>query len=148
MPTLARLVAAILLAATGFVAAELYRPHLPESVEATWLSATVAALGLIIGWRAVGRGAEAPHAGVLVLAAKAAIYLLFWTLLVFGIREMLNRSFRRAYDDPFTAVLDIPAIGWDYLVSAAVPEVMGALLLGALITGAATRFVARRYGTL
>lgn len=144
MPTMSRLVAALLLAATGYAGSELYYPILPEGTAATWMSETIAALGLIVGWRVVGRDAEAGE-GALTLAFKAGIYLLFWTLAVFACQEMYFRSIRKVYKDPFSAVLDIPAIGFDYLLSALVPNVMAALVIGAFVTALCARGTARYF---
>lgn len=144
MPTMARLVAALLLAATGYAASEIYYPVLPEGTPATWMSETIAALGLVIGWRAIGRDAEDGD-GVIALAVKAGVYLVFWTLTVFSIREMLLQSTGRRYHGPFDAILDIPAIGWEFLVSAMVPSVLGALVIGAFVTAAASRGTARYF---
>ena len=57
MPTAAKLVAAILLAALGFVAAGRYVQLMPEGAVAGHLGLICAGLGAVVGWLVLGRRA-------------------------------------------------------------------------------------------
>ena len=55
MPTAAKLVSAIAFALVGCLAALAYIPQLPVGTSPGYLTPAVTALGLLIGWRGMGR---------------------------------------------------------------------------------------------
>ncbi len=146
MPTTARLVAAVLLAALGWFAADLFKPLLPEGRPVGLFSPISAGFGLLVGWTYTGRRADAGHGGGLALGLTSALLLTFWVLLTFSGYDMLQKSLRKAYDGPVEALQDMFAIGVDYArLAVTSPEVVGALVVGGLFIGWLTWQVARRW---
>ena len=54
MPTIARLVAALCLAAIGWIGSEIVRPTMPPETNFGWFNYVNAAIGLFCGWTVIG----------------------------------------------------------------------------------------------
>ncbi len=105
MPTAAKLFAAVAFTLVGFLAAEIFKPHMPEGTQFGFFSQISALIGLVCGWRVIGREAghgwwESANAGMKTIVAMLAL-----ALLIFSIEEMLVQAFRRSYDSPMEAVI-------------------------------------------
>ncbi len=146
MPTAAKLISALVMALLGWGVAHLVVPHLPPETRIGWFREISAGLGLLVGWRFLGRRAGggwnlAPGYGL-----GAAAILVFWMLLVFSGYEMLRRAMRKAYGgDPVAALKDMVQIAMDDAVYLQPFEVWGALVLGGLAAGLIAEAAARRW---
>ena len=145
MPTAAKLVAAICLAALGWIVADMIKPLLPEGTQVGLFSPISAAWGAVVGWTFTGKRLG-DGTGTAVGIGMGSIFLLgFWVLLSFSGYEMVRLSMRLRYDGPVEALQDMFQIAVDYLKVSASPEVIGALIAGGLIAGVITGFVAKRW---
>lgn len=145
MPTAAKLMAAICLAALGWLVADLIKPLLPEGTQVGLFSPISAAWGAIVGWQFTGKRLG-DRTGTAMGIGMGSVFLLgFWVLLSFSGYEMIRLSMRNRYDGPVEALQNMFQIAVDYLWDAASLEVIGALLIGGLITGVLTAFAAKRW---
>lgn len=145
MPTSARLVGAILLAALGWLGAELVKPYLPEAQPVGWFSPVAAAVGVVVGWSFTGRRLDAGNGTAMGIGLTSAALLALAVVLGFSGYEMVRRSLRVAYDGPVEALQDLVDIALAHLAVAAQPDVALALVAGGLLVGAITQWVARRF---
>jgi hypothetical protein len=144
MPTMARLVAGLLLAALGWFTADLIKPLLPEARPVGLFSPIAAAVGLGVGWIFTGRKLHGGAGSAAGIGLSSVALQAFWVIFIFSGYDMVQRAFRKSYDDPIEALVDVFAIGLDHVLVAATVEVIVVLVLGGLITGTVTKWVAAR----
>ena len=107
MPTAAKLFAAVMFAAVGFLAAQAYVPSLPEGTQIGFLREICAGLGLVIGWFVMGRLVGKGYVEAVGFGIRTSVTILFWATLGFSIYEMILRSTKMMYDGPMEALLGV-----------------------------------------
>lgn len=146
MPTAAKLVAALCFAAVGWLAANAHVPALGENASVGLFRELTALIGLIAGWRVlgnrVGHGTgEAVGAGLLT-----SVVLVFFALLLFAVYVMFQRALTaQPYDGPMDAVLGVFEIMMDQGRKMLTVGVLGVLVLGGLLGGAAAEWARKRW---
>lgn len=141
--TAARLVAAILLAITGWLASQLIMPLMPEATAFGIFAYVNAALGAMVGWVVIGSRAGRGMSNAIGVGITAAVALIFWGLLVQSSREMFALANKRRYDGPIEAMVGVFEIGVEYLAIMATPTVIGALLVGGIVSAVLSERAAR-----
>lgn len=145
MPTTARLVAALLLAALGWFTADLVKPYLPEAQPVGLFSPISALVGLGVGWIFTGKKLHGGEGSAVGIGLSSALLLVFWVAFIFSGYEMLQKALRKSYDGPTEAAVDTFAIILDQLKTAAQPDVIAAIVVGGVVAGALTRWTAARF---
>lgn len=145
MPTTARLVAALLMAALGFFLAELVKPYLPPEQPVGWLSPLSAAVGAVVGWFYTGKKLQLGVGTPAGMGIVGVVLTILWVTLLFAMYQMYLRSGRLMYDGPTEAVLDTIDIGIGYLKTAGELDVIISALVGGISVGMITGWVARRF---
>ena len=145
MPTAAKLVSAILLGALGWAAAHFIAGHLPEEVQHGKLRPVSAALGMLIGWRFLGRRVGGGMQTAYGLGLSAAAALVLSALFVFSFSEMIRRALRKSYKGPFEALQDVVQIALDNTIYLAHPDVIGTLVIGGVLVGVFAELTSRRW---
>ena len=144
MPTAAKAIAALCLAALGYLSSELVKTLLPEITNFGRFSEFNALLGLLIGWVVVGRRAGRGTKDAVANGLTGVVALIFWSLFLFSGYEMIQLSLDRRFDGPIEAFAAIFEIGIEYGSILVNPMMIIVFLMGALITGYLSEFVARR----
>jgi hypothetical protein len=145
MPTAARLFAAVVFTLVGFLAAEVYKPGMPEGTQFGLFSPIVAAIGLFCGWTVAGvlvggsYGAAAGH------GIRTSATIVFWALLLFSVYEMIQRSMKMRYDGPMEALVGVFRLMLDYGALLGSVPVIVVLGVGGVLGGWAAEFAARRW---
>lgn len=145
MPTAAKLVAAVMFAAVGFLAAQAYVPSLPEGTQIGFLREICAGLGLVIGWFVMGRLVGKGYVEAVGFGIRTSVTLLFWAVLGFSIYEMILRSTKMMYDGPMEALLGVFDLVIYYGKMMGSPEFIGTLLIGGVLGGIAAEWAGRRW---
>ena len=145
MPTTARLVAALIFAALGWLCADLYKPLVADNTPVGLFSPISAGFGLLVGWFFAGARLERGLGSGPGIGLTASALLVFWVLLTFSGYKMVLNSMRKFYDGPVEALQAMFGIAVDYARLAVTPEVIGALVVGGLVGGVITEWVARRW---
>lgn len=146
MPTTARLVAAVLMAILGWVAASMAVQYAPDGVPTGVVAPVSAAWGVLIGWVWTGGRLQAGQGKAVGYGFMGAVLMVFWVVLSFSLLQMLGRAVRvRYHGDPVAAVQDMMAISVDYLRLLAHADVLGVLAVGGILIGAITGWAARRF---
>lgn len=145
MPTAARLVTALALAAVAWIGSDMFRPLMPPDTAFGWFNWVNAAVGLVCGWQVVGarlgRGwLEGGSAGLTGLGA-----LIFWALFLHSLNEMLKRALENRYDGPLEGLVAIFELGYGYATVMLDGSLLGWLVGGAVATGLIGEWVARRW---
>ena len=141
--TASRVVAALFLAITGWVASRLIMPLMPESTSFGIFEYVNAALGAVVGWIVIGSRAGRGMSNAIGVGFTAGVVLTFWGLFLQASREMFALANRRRYDGPVEAIVGIFEIGIEYLAIMATPTVLGALALGGILSAVFAERAAR-----
>jgi hypothetical protein len=145
MFTAPRLVAAILLAAVGFLASELIKPLMPEGTQFGWFNYVNAVLGAIMGWVVIGKRIGRGISAAIGNGVTGAAALIFWGLFTQSVNEMLKLSLRRRYDGPIEALTDMFRIGVEWALTIATAPVMGTIFVGGIIAAVLAEASARHW---
>lgn len=145
MPTAAKLFAAFAFTLVAFFAAEIFKPHMSEGTQFGVFSQISALIGLVCGWRILGREAghgwlESVNSGL-----KTTVAMIALALVIFSIEEMLVLAIRRSYDSPMEAVVGAVSIGVDFVQKMFVPDVLIVLFAGGILSGLLAEWTARRW---
>jgi hypothetical protein len=145
MPTAAKLVASVLFAALAVFVADLYRQGITDGTRTAYLVPGCAAIGLICGWRVMGRLVGTGMGDALGSGIRTSLTIVFFALLFFSIYEMVLTSTKGLYDGPMQAVLAIFDIMLDYGRGLITPEVLGAIFVGGGLAGMGAEWADRRW---
>ena len=145
MPTGGKLVGAIVFAMLAYFISDLCKPLLPEGTPAGLLSELNAFIGLVMGWRIMGKGAGATYRQAFGYGLTTLAATVFWCLMLWAGYEMLRRALRKYYDGPMEAMREMAALMLEYGRLIAVNEVMLPAVVGALFLAWVTEFFARRW---
>lgn len=145
MPTAPKLIAGILFAALAWFVTDLFKPQLPAGTQMGWLSPVNAGVGFLMGWRIVGARAGGTLKAALGYALTTAAAIVFWCLFIWAAYLMVVQSTRMRYQGPIDALQDMGMMMVQYGQLLARPDILGSLLVGALVFGWITEEVARRY---
>ena len=145
MPTAAKLAGAVIFAIIGFIAVQLYLPHLPQELPPGLFRESTAALGIIIGWRVMGRLVGAGYTEAIGSGIRTSVTLVFWALLLFALQLMIRRSFKMMYDGPMEAVIGVFALMLEYGRVLWAADVLGWIFIGGALGGMLTEWVGKRW---
>jgi hypothetical protein len=145
MPTAPKLVAAVLIGILGYVTANLIAAHLPEQMRIGLFHEISVFLGVLVGWRFLGRRVGDGYRAALGYGVGASAVLVLAGLVVFSGYEMTVRSLRKSYDGPIEGLQGMVEIAIADLVYLGSAEVLGALILGGAVSGVICEFAARRW---
>lgn len=144
MPTAAKLVSAVMLAALGAWAAMLIVPLLPDGFrEGAFVPAT-AFWGCLAGWTVMGRrlGGGYPHAIAHGLTGVAS--LVFFALAFNSAWMMVENALMRRYDGPMDAAVGFFDFMLKNLGTMSAPQVWVVLICGGIVAGFLGEFVSHR----
>ena len=145
MPTAAKMVAAVMIAVTMFLAAEAAKAGLPEGRPAGYFSPIVALIGFLCGWTVLGPLTGRGNMAAMGYGLRTAVTAVFWTLLAFALWDMLQLSMKMRYDGPIEALLGVLGIMVEHLKLVILPDVLVALGIGGLVSGLCAEWAGRRW---
>jgi len=145
MFTMPRLVAAVLLAITGFLGSELIKPLMPEGTQFGLFSFVNMGLGAIMGWVVIGKRIGRGITAAINNGLTGTAALIFWGLFLQAGNEMLRLSLRRRYDGPVEALTDLFRIGMEYAQTMATVPVLGTLFVGGVVAAMLAEISARHW---
>ena len=146
MPTAGKLIGAIAFALLAWFVSDQVKPLLPEGMAVGLLSPVNATIGLIMGWRILGKNAGEGLVGTIGHAMTTTVAATFLSLLAWGGYEMYKRSIRMYYDGPVEALQEMALLMTEYAMLAATKDVLLLLVLGALVCAWITELFAARFG--
>ncbi len=145
MPTAAKLFAALAFAATGFFAAELFKPGMPPGTVFGPFSLVVAGIGALTGWLVMGDLTGRGYRAAAGFGLRTALTVTFWALLAFSILEMVKLATKMRYDGPMDAIIGIFQLMLEYGRLVLLPPVLIALGVGGVLGGWLAEWAGRRW---
>ncbi|QFU09170.1 hypothetical protein PARPLA_02359 [Rhodobacteraceae bacterium THAF1] len=150
MPTLSKLVAALVFGAVAFIASGMVAAALPSDVMRVpdYFVPVNVLIGIFIGWTICGAKSGAGYVTAIGVGLTSAISLTVLSLLVWAVAQMMKRTLRLAYDDAIEAILAAISIAIEYgAIVVSQPLVPVVLAVGGVIGGLASEpFAERRPG--
>lgn len=145
MLTMPKLVAAVFFAALGYFCGDLIKPVLPEGTRVVWLNETLAALGLVCGWKMSGGRAGGGTASAYGYGLTTSGLIAFWGVFLFAGNKALQYSLDKRYKGPMDALKSMVEFMLEYFVLIAIPTVAIAAIVGGLFGGWLTEWVSKRW---
>lgn len=145
MPTAAKLAAALAFAVVGWLAAEAFRPLMPEQTRWGAFGLVCAGLGLLCGWRVMGPRVGRGWVSALSSGLSTSAVLLAVALGLFSVREMVLRSLGRQYDVVLEAVVAVFGIMLEYVALMGDARFLLTLAVGGLVAGVVAEVAHRRW---
>ena len=145
MPTASKLIAAFLFGALAYFVSDLVKPLLPEATPAGLLSPVNALVGIVMGWRIIGRQAGYSLRTSLGYGLTTTAITVFWCLFIWSGYLMVTASTRLRYGGPGEALQDMGNMMIQFAQMMATGPILGSLLVGGLFFGWLTEQVARRF---
>jgi len=145
MPTAAKLMAAVCLAAVGYILSLMVMPLMPESTDFGYFIPLNIVLGLLAGWFVMGRRAGRGSTAAINNGLTGVFVLLLWGVAVQSIHEMIRLAMRNRYDGPFEAIVAVFQIGAEYAVIIATIPIVVVAVIASVISGVFVEF-AHKHG--
>ncbi len=145
MPTTAKLVAAVLFALIGWLAANAHVPALGEGAAIGRFREIAALIGLVVGWGTMGSLVGKGYSDAIGSGLRTSITLVFFALLIFSTWLMFKQTEKMAYDGPMEAVLGVFAFMLEHGRKMLTPGVLGVLVIGGAGAGLLTEWASRRW---
>lgn len=144
MPTFARLVAAVLMAALAWYVSELIKPLFPEERDVGLFSEVNAGFGLLVGWKFLGGRATGTIHGAIGNGLTAGVALCVTALFFQCVGEMVRKSYDKQYDSAPEAVVGVFELMIEYGKMLSTIEVWGTLIIGGIVAGFITEAVSHK----
>ena len=145
MPTAAKLVAAFSFAFLAFMAAEIFKPHMPDGTQFGAFSPVSALIGLLAGWKVMGAMAGQGWVQAINNGVRTSLTIVVLALVIFSIEEMIQVAMRKLYDGPGDAILGAFKLAADFSMMLLAPDMLILLLVGGALGGLFTEWTARRW---
>lgn len=148
MPTAARLVSAILLAALAYLVTTMYMNALlaedPDENFGRLMEVNVV-ISALVGWVLLGGRVGNQYSVAIGLGLTSVAAALFWCLFAHSIWEMLDMSLDRRFDGPMEALIGAIELGIEFAAELARPNIIVTLVVGGIVLGPAAEFASRRW---
>lgn len=135
MPTAAKLFAAAAFAVVAFFAAETFKPAMPDGTAFGFYSAVCALIGALCGWLVMGNLVGHGYMRAGGFGIRTSVTVLFFSVLVFSIYEMVQQSMKLRYNGPVDALQGMFMIALDYVKMMGRPDFLIVLLVGGYLGG-------------
>ena len=145
MPTTGRLVGALCFAALGLYLGYLAQPYFEEGRIPSYWWPLCGLAGVWTGWVVVGKRVGLGFSSSIGNGLTGLAAMVFWILFIMSFTDMIKKSFRRSYDDPLEALVNVFQIGIEHAVRLGQSDVIVAGLVGGVIAGIVTEVFGRRF---
>ncbi len=145
MPTMGRLIGAILFTPLGFYLAILAIPLFPEGTDPPYFTLIAAAAGLFGGWVVAGSRAPAGFPAAVGYGLTAGAALAFWALFATSFVEMILRALDKRYQGPMEAVVSVFQLSMDYALVMGTSVIVTTWLAGSIVGGLIVEWFAQRF---
>ncbi len=148
MPTAARLVAALSLAAgcvlMYFVLLVQY-PDLRFERHQNELMGLLAGVGFLVGWLSLGVRAAMDDTSPMSLGIRATITCAIWIVILLSVRYIVDNMFRHGYDTPMQAIKDMFGVGFEYVLLMGNWKLIAFACVAGIVAGALTDSAAKTW---
>ncbi|MGH1579001.1 TrgA family protein [Planktotalea sp.] len=144
MPTAARLIAALCLAALAWLVSDMIKPLFDEDKNFGFFNLINLGLGFVLGWQVIGSRAGRGMGAAINNGLTGGVLLLFWGLLLHSAIKMFELSMRGRYDGFFDAFLAVFDMMYESAILIGTPLILTTLIVGASVTGLFAEMTSRR----
>ena len=145
MPTMGRLIGAILFGALAWYASTLIVPLFLVDAPMGWFQEINTICGLVAGWKIAGPRAGTGYVAAFSYGLTALVAMVVMALFFNSFGMMIKRSLRKLYDGPGEAVTDVFALFIEHGAIILTLESLATLLIGGFAGGLITEFFGRRF---
>lgn len=145
MPTMGRMIGAILFGALAWYTSTLIAPLFPEGTNLGYFQEVNTFFGLFAGWTVAGPRAGLGYTAAFSYGITAMVAMVVMALFFNSSVVMIERSLRKRYDGPGEAVSDVFALFIEHGFLMSTPQIIGTLVVGGIIGGLVTEFFGRRF---
>lgn len=145
MPTIARLVAALCLAAIGWIGSEIVRPTMPPETNFGWFNYVNAGIGLFCGWTVIGSRLGTGFTDAISTGLTGVGAMVFWVLFAHSCNQMLANALDRDYKGLMDALTGIFEIATEYAYYLLNLQLLGLLIGGGIVIGLLAETLHRRW---
>lgn len=145
MPTMGRLIGAILFGALGWYTTLLIVPLFPEGTNLGLFQEVNTFFGLFAGWTIAGSRAGIGYVASFSYGLTALVGMVVMALFFNSFAVMIEQSLRKRYDGAGEAVTHVFEMFVEHGILMATPEIIGTLLVGGVVGGLVTEFFGRRF---
>lgn len=145
MPTMSKLIAAVAFAAVAWLAAEAFKPAMPGGTQWGQFLPISAAIGLLCGWIVMGKLSGQGYRASAGFGVRTSVTLAVWALLVFSVVLMVRKAFKKRYDGPMEAIVDIFSLALEHGQIMLTVPVLGMLAGGGVLGGLLAEWAKRRW---
>ena len=145
MPTAARLFAAIAFFVVCYLAADAFKPQMPEGTQFGYFSVICAGVGLLCGWFVSGALAGRGFYAAIGTGVRTSVTAVFFALIIFSGYDMLLRAIKKLYHGPMDALQGMMALVAKYVTLLINPPDLVILLVGGGIAGLFVEWAHRRW---
>lgn len=141
MPTMGRLVGAVLLGGLAWYVSLLIIPLFREGTALGWFQEVNTFFGFYAGWSIAGSRAGKGYVAAVSYGVTATVAMVVMALFFNSTIVMVQNSLRKAYDGVGEAVVGVFGLMFDHAMLMATPTVLGSLLVGGVLAGLITEFI-------
>jgi hypothetical protein len=145
MPDAAKLIAALFIGVTGYIASLLFMPLMPESTDFGSFVYVNSMIGIFVGWSVMGKRAGRGITAAINNGFTGAFMLVLWALFLHSCYQMFDRAMDNWYNGAFTALAAIFQFMAEYGLVLMDVRVLFALVAGGLLAGLATEYAWRTW---
>lgn len=145
MPTMGRLVGAILFGALAWYTSILIIPLFPEGTNLGLFQEVNTVFGLIAGWAVAGPRAGTGYVASFSYGLTSMVAMVIMALFFNSSVVMIERSLRKRYDGPGEAVTDVFELFIEHGAMMLTGEIITTLLVGCFVGGLITEAFGRRF---
>lgn len=145
MPTMGRLVGAILYGALAWYTSLLIVPLFPEGTNMGLFQEVNTVFGLIVGWTIAGPRAGTGYTAAFSYGLTTVVALVVMTLFFNSSVVMIEQSLRKRYDGPGEAVTAVFEMFVEHGAMMLTPEIIATLLVGGTGAALVTEFFGSRF---
>ena len=145
MPTISKLTAAVWFGVIAFLAAEAFKLGMPEGTQFGMFNLLCAAIGMGCGWMVMGALTGQGYRKAAGTGLRTSVTFVVWALLACSIVLMVRKAFKKRYDSPMEALVDIFALALENGAKVFTPEVLSVLLLGGIFGGLFAEWAKNRW---
>jgi hypothetical protein len=145
MPTGAKAMSAAAFAVVGWITASVYIANMPIAEAVGSVREVVALIGAIVGWRVMGPSVGKGYLESAAAGLKTMVVLVFMSLMMVGLYEMLQNSWKMRYEGPLDAIVDVFALMLERAPTLGTFNVLIVMLVGGIIGGMLAENANRRW---
>ena len=145
MPTMGRMIGAIMFGALAWYVSILIVPQFPEGANLGLFQEVNTFFGLFVGWTIAGPRAGGGYAAGISYGITAMVAMVVMALFFNSSVVIIEQSLRKRYKGPGEAVTDVFAMFIDNGILMSTSEVIATLLIGGVVAGLVTEFFGRRF---